>query len=365
MITIRDVADHLERIAPVAYQEDYDNSGLIVGDPARTVTGVLLTLDCTEDIIEEARVAGCNLVIAHHPIIFRGLKRLTGRTFVERTVIRAIREHIAIYAIHTNLDNIATGVNMKIAERIGLVNLKVLLPRPETLSKLTTFVPSQSADHVAAALHAAGAGNIGEYRNCSFRSGGTGYFEPTEKARPSVGRAKHLEKVDEVRIEVILPSVVERAVVKALHSAHPYEEVAYYLSRLENDSQDVGAGMIGELPSPEEPLAFLRRLKQCMSTECIRHTPVLGRPIKRVAVCGGSGRFLLDEAIRKEADVFVSADFKYHEFFDADGRIIIADMGHYESEQFTPELLGEVLREKFTTFAINFSKKVTNPISYL
>jgi dinuclear metal center YbgI/SA1388 family protein len=365
MITVREVASHLEQLAPLAYQEDYDNSGLITGNPEQAVTGILLSLDCTEAIIEEAKAARCNLVIAHHPIVFKGLKRLTGRSYVERTVIKAIREDIAIYAAHTNLDNVIGGVNRKIAERIGLTNLSILSPRRNTLVKLTTFVPTEHADAVAVAMHLAGAGNIGDYKNCSFRMEGTGYFEATGKANPHVGQVGRLEKADEVRIEVILPLEAEKRVLAALRSKHPYEEVAFYLSRLENENQEVGSGIIGELASPEEPMAFLRRLKQSMSTHCIRHTAVSQRPVSRVAVCGGSGRFLLDEAIRKKADVFVSADFKYHEFFDADGKIVIADVGHYESEQFTPERLGEVLREKFPTFAINFSKKVTNPISYL
>jgi hypothetical protein len=220
-------------------------------------------------------------------------------------------------------------------------------------------------DGVIDALHEAGAGNIGDYKQCSFRVKGTGYFKPTGEAQPHVGKVGHLEAVNEVRVELILPSSREREVLSALRSSHPYEEVAYYMSTLENTDRQVGAGMIGDLPAPEEPMAFLKRLKLSMQTQCIRHTRVGDRKVSRVAVCGGAGRFLLEDAMRQKADVFVSSDFKYHEFFDAEGRIIIADVGHYESEQFTPELLAEVLREKFATFAINFSKKVTNPVSYL
>jgi dinuclear metal center YbgI/SA1388 family protein len=365
MITIREVVDHIERVAPPAYQEDYDNSGLITGSLDPVVTGVLLSLDCTEEIIEEAKARNCNLVISHHPIVFRGLKKLTGRNYVERTIVKAIKEDISIYAVHTNLDNVDTGVNKKIAEKIGLRNVSILSPRKNTLLKLTTFIPSEQVDRVMEALHTAGAGNIGDYKQCSFRLKGTGHFKPTGDAQPHVGRVNQMEAVDEVRVEVILPAVRERDVMAALMEAHPYEEVAYYLSALENLNQEVGSGMIGELPSPEEPMAFLRRLKVSMKTDCIRHTAVTAKAVSRIAICGGSGRFLLEEAIRQKADVLVSADFKYHEFFDADGKIIIADVGHYESEQFTPELLAEVLREKFATFAINFSKKVTNPISYL
>jgi hypothetical protein len=233
------------------------------------------------------------------------------------------------------------------------------------LTKLTTFVPTPNIDAVAEALHLAGAGQVGDYKNCSFRIEGVGHFEPTGDAKPHVGKINKAEQVAETRLEVIMPRHLENKVVQALKSSHPYEEVAYYLHHLANVNQEVGSGAIGELERPEEPIQFLRRLKATMSTQCIRYTSPAGKSISRVAVCGGSGRFLLEEAIRQKADVFVSADFKYHEFFDADGKIMVADIGHYESEQFTIDLLVEVLREKFTTFAINFSKKVTNPISYL
>jgi dinuclear metal center YbgI/SA1388 family protein len=365
MITIGDVVKYLDTLAPPAFQEDYDNSGLITGDPSLAVTSALITLDCTEEVVHEAIALGANLIIAHHPIVFRGLKKITGRNYVERTVIKAIKHDVAIFAIHTNLDNVHTGVNRKIAERIGLVNLQILKPRKETLGKLVTFIPKENADEVLAALHEAGAGNIGNYKNCSFTVEGTGTFMPTGDAQPHIGERDVQEKVNEVRAEVIYPVHLEGKILTALRTSHPYEEVAYYIQRLENENQEVGSGMIGELEDAEEPIEFLERLKISMNTNCVRHTSIVRPEIKRVAVCGGSGSFLLQDAIRADADVFVSADFKYHEFFDSDGKIIIADIGHYESEQFTKELISEVLREKFRTFAINFSKTVTNPIRYL
>lgn len=365
MITIGDVVKHLDALAPPAFQEDYDNSGLITGDPGLAVTSVLVTLDCTEEVVHEAVTLGANLIIAHHPIVFRGLKKITGRNYVERTIIKAIKHDVAIFAIHTNLDNVHTGVNRKIAEQIGLVNLRILKPKKETIGKLVTFIPKENADAVLAALHQAGAGNIGNYKNCSFTVEGTGTFMPTGLAQPHVGDLGVQEKVNEVRAELIYPVHLEGKIVGALRSSHPYEEVAYYISRLENENQEVGSGMIGELEEPEEPNEFLERLKISMNTNCVRYTSIVKPEIRRVAVCGGSGSFLLQDAIRANADVFVSADFKYHEFFDSDGRIIIADIGHYESEQFTKDLISEVLREKFRTFAINFSKTVTNPIRYL
>ncbi len=365
MITIGEVVRHLEDFAPPSYQEDYDNCGLLTGDVSQPVTSILVTLDCTEGVVQEAIERGANLIVAHHPIIFRGLKRLTGRNYVERTIILAIRHEIAIFAMHTNLDNVYNGVNRKIAERLGLVNVRVLQPKRGTLTKLVTFVPREQAANVLAALHEAGAGNIGNYKNCSFTVEGTGTFLPSDRANPALGKVGVQEKVEEDRIEVILPSHAEGRVMAALRRSHPYEEIAYYLQALANENQEVGSGMVGELREAEEPNKFLVRLKDSMNTKCVRFTPFGSNLVKKVAVCGGSGSFLLGAAIRAGADVFVSADFKYHEFFDAEGKIVVADIGHYESEQFTVELISEVLREKFRTFAINFAKTVTNPISYL
>lgn len=361
---IKDVASFLESWAPRAYQESYDNSGLLVGDPETPVKGILVSLDCTEAIVLEAVERGCNLIVSHHPIIFRGLKSLTGKSYVERTVISAIRNQIALYAIHTNLDNVATGVNRKIGERLGLQAMKVLSPRRDTLLKLVTFVPSENLDAVRRAVHEAGAGQVGNYSDCTFEVSGTGRFRPNEAATPHIGERGKAEEVKEVRMEVLLPAHREQAVLGALRKAHPYEEVAFYLTKLENENQEVGAGLIGEFVTPMEPTAFLGRLKEAMQTTVVRHTSIPGKPIKSVAVCGGAGSFLLAEAIRKGADAFVSADFKYHEFFDAEGKTLLCDIGHYESEQFTKALLQEVLSQKFTTFASHFSNMVTNPISY-
>ncbi|MBX2896181.1 MAG: Nif3-like dinuclear metal center hexameric protein [Cyclobacteriaceae bacterium] len=363
-VTIKDITGKLEQLAPLVYQEDYDNCGLITGNPQTEVTGILVTLDCTEAVVEEAIQQNCNLVVAHHPIVFKGIKKLTGQNYVERTLIKAIQNNVAIYAIHTNLDNVHTGVNKKIAEQLSLTNLQVLAPRPNTLLKLVTFVPPDHAQNVANHLYAAGAGHIGNYKNCSFNLTGEGTFLPTQNANPFQGTSGKLERTQEVRIEVILPEPARNRVLQALKANHPYEEVAYYLSLLENDNQEVGAGIMGELPAPMEAMHFLEFVKAKMETKCIRYTASV-KAIKKVAVCGGSGSFLLSKAIAKGADAFVSADFKYHEFFDADSKILVADIGHYESEQFTKELLLAYLQENFPTFAIAFSKVVTNPISYL
>jgi dinuclear metal center YbgI/SA1388 family protein len=363
--TIKEVTSYLESLAPIGYQESYDNSGLLTGNPLATVSGVLVTLDCLEPIVDEAIAGHCNLIVAHHPILFKGLKKLTGQNYVERTIIKAIKNDIGIYAIHTNLDNVDWGVNKKIADSIGLKNTKILLPRNNTLLKLTTFIPKESREKVVNALHAAGAGNIGNYTHCSFQLLGEGTFLPNERANPSIGKLGELERTEEWRVEVIIPEPLKNSVLKALFQSHPYEEVAYYLSQLENENQQVGTGIVGDLETPIEPNEFLIGLKRRMNTDCIRHTRILDKKVSKVAICGGAGSFLLPRAIAAGADAFVSADFKYHEFFDADGKIMVADIGHYESEQFTKQLLAEVLSKKFTSFATTFSKLNTNPLSYL
>jgi dinuclear metal center YbgI/SA1388 family protein len=364
-VKIKDVTAFLESFAPPAYQESYDNSGLLTGNPSDDITSILVALDCTEAVVDEAINRNCNLIIAHHPILFRPLKKLTGGNYVERTLLKAIRNDIAIYAIHTNLDNVQTGVNKKICEKVGLTKLKILAPKTNILSKLVVFVPEQNVGAVLDAVHKAGAGQIGKYDNCSFQVSGTGSFKPGADAKPTIGERFEQEFVDERRVEVILPTHLGPTVVAAMKASHPYEEVAYYLQPLSNENQEVGSGMTGVLEQPMEPLQFLNSLKERMGLKMIRHTRLLANPVKKVALCGGSGSFLLKNAIRAGAQVFITADFKYHEFFDAEDRIIIADIGHYESEAFTGELLIEVLTKKFPTFAINFSNTVTNPISYL
>ncbi len=365
MSRIKDIIQHLENLAPLAYQESYDNAGLLTGNPDTSVTGVLITLDITEEVVTEAINLGCNLIIAHHPIIFKGLKALTGKTYVERTIIAAIKNDVALYATHTNLDNIQTGVNKKICDRIGLINTKIMVPKTNTLSKLVTFVPQANVEAVKKALFEAGAGQIGNYSDCSFSVSGHGTFTPNEKAKPTIGQNKVPETVAEIRIEALLPTYKSNVILAALRAAHPYEEVAYYLNTIDNTNQEVGSGMIGELPMALKSLDFLMFLKEKMALTTIKHTALCKDNVLKVAVCGGSGSFLLNAAIRAQADVFVTADFKYHEYFDAENNIIIADIGHYESEVFTKDLIYDILTKKFSKFAVNLSKTVTNPISYL
>ena len=364
MPKIKDIVQYLEQLAPPAYQEDYDNSGLLTGDLDWEVSGALVTLDCTEAVVDDAIAKECNLIVAHHPIIFRGLKRLTGKNYIERTIIKALKHDISIYAIHTNLDHVYEGVNRRIAERLSLSELKILRPKEGTMNKLTTFIPKDSTEEVMEQLHQAGAGEIGEYKNCSFRLEGTGTFLPSEQANPTIGAKNQLEKVTEDRIEVIFPAHLRGKVLSALHRAHPYEEVAYYLHALVNSDANVGAGMIGVLKNEVNAAAFLNQIKEQMNAPVIRHTALKKEKVRKVALCGGAGSFLLKDAISQGADIFITGDFKYHEFFDAEDKIIIADIGHYESEQFTKELIYEKLSENFANIALHFTDVNTNPIFY-
>lgn len=361
---VKDIITCIESLAPLSLQEPYDNCGLLTGHLDQEVTAVLLTLDCTEEVLQEAISKQCNLIIAHHPVIFSGLKKLTGSTYAERVVINAIKHDIALYAVHTNLDNVLQGVNHQIAQKIGLSGPQILLPKKQLLRKLVTFCPESHAEQVRNALFQAGAGQIGNYSECSFNSRGIGTFRGNEASNPALGERGKIEFADEIKIEVILPSHLENTVVRAMKAAHPYEEVAYDIIPLQNEWQEVGAGLIGLLPEAMPELSFLQHLKNCMHLKMLRHSPLLGKPIRKVALCGGAGSFLLPEAIRAGADCFITADFKYHQFFDADGQLVAIDIGHYESEQFTPQIIGKLLTQKFPKFAPLFSTVHTNPVNY-
>ncbi len=361
---IKEITNYLESVAPLHYQESYDNAGLLVGDANREIDAALITLDCTEEVVEEAIENNCNLIIAHHPIIFSGLKKITGQNYVERTIIKAIKNNIAIYAIHTNLDNIKTGVSAKIAEILGVENYKILSPKKDLLRQLAVYCPVSDTEKVKEALFQAGAGDIGNYDECSFSAKGEGTFRANEGCDPHIGNIgeRHTEK--EEKIEVIFPKYKENTIISALKQAHPYEQVAYQIYILDNIYENVGAGIVGELAQKVDTNRFLEMLKTKMQTDCIRHTKLVKNQIKRVAICGGSGSFLLSNAICEKADIFITADFKYHEFFDGENDIIIADIGHFESEQFTKDLIYDLLSKKFSKFAVRLSKVNTNPINY-
>ncbi len=361
---IKEITNYLESLAPLGSQESYDNSGLICGDCNWKLTNALISLDCIEDTVDEAIAKGCNLIISHHPIVFRGLKRLNGKNYIERTVIKAIQNNIALYAIHTNLDNYKFGVNRKIGEILGIKNPQILAPTKQTLEKLTVFVPKNHKDDVANALFETGAGHIGNYSECSFESTGTGSFKGNSEAQPFVGQKETRHYEPETKIEVITTIHNRNKVVQKMLAVHPYESVAYDIIQLNNINTDEGAGMFGNLEDPMPVNDFLELVKTRFNCGIIRHTKPHTNTIKKVAWCGGSGSFLLAHAKGVKADIYITGDFKYHEFFDAENQIIIADIGHFESEQFTIELIRDILSKKFTTFAPYLTEKITNPVNY-
>lgn len=355
---LRKIINYLESIAPPAYQEGYDNSGLIVGHPDMKITGAIVCLDSTEEVIEEAILKNCNLVVAHHPIVFKGLKRFNGHDYVERTIIKAIKNDIAIYAIHTNLDNVyRQGVNTKIAEMLGLKKTSILAPKSGLL-KLFAFVPTNKSDAIRNQMFGAGAGQVGDKNQMSYASLGVGSQN---------GKGGGM-----VKLEVIFDPIYKRQILQVLEDNLNTSEIVYDLIKVENTNDHVGSGMIGELPRALDTMVFLTKLKTTMKVGCIKYTNPTSKKIKTVAVCGGSGGFLLKNAIAKGADIFITADYKYHEYFDADGRIMIADIGHYESEQFTIDLLFNILSNKFSNFApasersrLFLTEINTNPVNYL
>jgi dinuclear metal center YbgI/SA1388 family protein len=363
-MVVKELLSILEDIAPAAYQESYDNVGLLTGSPKTIISNILVTLDCTESVVEEAIHKSCNVIVAHHPIIFSGLKKITGANYVERTIIKAIKHDICIIAVHTNLDNVSHGVNAGIAAKLGLVNTTILQPKESMLCKLLCYIPKAHAEEVSMALFEAGCGDIGNYSHAGFMSEGIGTFKGNEQSNPTIGCPNQMERVEEIKFETIFPAHQQQKILQTLFRVHPYEEVAYNIFSLKNHYQGMGSGAIGELKEPMEPELFMAYLKKQMGLQVIRHTALGNEKIHKVAVCGGSGSFLLQKAIAAGAQVYISADFKYHEFFDADHKITIADIGHYESEQFTKDLLISHLSKKISKFAPLLSEINTNPIKY-
>lgn len=364
MPKLQEIINILENFAPLNYQESYDNSGLIVGDLQSEINGAIIALDCLESVVDEAIEKKCNLIIAHHPIVFAGLKSFTGKNYIEKVIIKAIKNDIAIYVAHTNADNIFSGVNHKIAEKLNLIDVRVLAPKNSQLKHLFVYVPHVAVEAVRNALFTAGAGQLGDYSNCSFNVEGFGTFFPSENAHPAIGEKNELHREAESKIEVVFSPEKEQKILRAMKAAHPYEEIAFGILNLENQHPYVGAGLVGDLQEAMSEIDFFRHLQVSMNTKCIRHTEFLQKSIKRVAVCGGSGSFLLPKALSEKADIFITADYKYHQFFDAEHKIIIADIGHFESEQYTGEIFYEVLSKKFPNFALHLTSVNTNPIKY-
>lgn len=361
---VKDFTQALEEIAPLNYAEDFDNVGLLVGESDMKVSGVLITLDTLENVVDEAIAKNCNLIVSFHPIIFSGLKKLNNRTYVEKVVHKAIKNDIAIYAIHTALDNTFEGVNAMICDKIGLQNRKILVPQASTIKKLTTYVPKNQVENVRNALFEVGAGNIGNYDQCSFNIDGLGTFKGNENSNPVIGEVGKTQFEPEVQINMTFSKHLESKILQALFNSHPYEEVAYEIETLENFDQNRGIGMIGELDTETDTEHFLKTVKSVFKTGCIKHSKITKSKIKKVAVLGGSGAFAISKAIKAGADLYLTADLKYHDFYKAENQIILADVGHYESEQYTKELIHAFLTKKFPNFALVLSKENTNPIQY-
>lgn len=364
-MTIKKITNYIEELAPLNYAEDFDNVGLLIGNYNTEVTGILVTLDTLEETVDEAIAKNCNLIVSFHPIIFSGLKKLNGNSYVETVVLKAIKNDIAIYATHTALDNSENGVSAKICEVLGLTNTKILIPKKGIIQKLTTYVPEENANKLKDALFAAGAGNIGNYDHCSFSVSGDGTYRGNEHSNPVIGEKGKIHTEKEIKISLTFESKNKIPILRALQKNHPYEEVAYEIVTIENVHQNIGMGMIGELPSAMNEKEFLLYLKKTMKTDCVRHSAFINKKIKKVAVLGGAGSFAINDAKKANADAYVSADFKYHEFFKAENSLLLADIGHYESEQFTKNLLVDYLTKKFSNFAVILSEKSTNPIYYI
>ncbi len=365
MIRIKDILNEIERFAPLSLQEKYDNAGVQVGDATQQATGALICLDVTEDIIDEAINAGFNLIISHHPLIFKPLKTITGGTYIERCITKACKNDIVIYAAHTNLDNSNEGVNYKLAEMFGLKDIKILSAQKEALFKLITFVPEDSAEDVRSALFKAGAGNIGGYNSCSFNTRGKGTFFAAENCNPYRGQTGELHTENEIRIETVFPSYLKSTITQALHAVHPYEEPAFDLYQLENEWQQAGNGITGRLPEWEDELIFLQRIKDVLNVEFLKHSALTGRKLQSVAICGGSGAFLIKKAMGAGADIFITGEAKYNDFFDVEDKMLLAVTGHYESEICTKNIFTHIISKKFPTFAVQKSIINSNPIKYL
>ena len=362
---IKEILSILEEMAPLAYAEDFDNVGLLVGNQDDEATGILVCHDALESVIDEAIAKKCNLVVCFHPIIFSGLKKITGKNYVERSVLKAIKNDIAIYAVHTALDNHKDGVNKIFSDALGLINTKILVPKQNFIQKLVTYTIPENASALRNALFDAGAGKIGNYENCSFNSKGIGTYMGNEDSNPEIGERFEFVENEEIKIEVTFEKQLQSKILKALFTNHVYEEVAYEIYDLQNNHQNIGLGMIGELEKPMNESEFLAFVKDKMQCGGIRHSGLLGKPIQKVAVLGGSGSFAIKNAIQANADVFLTADLKYHNFYEAENQLVLADIGHFESEKFTKNYIVDFLKKKIPNFAIIFSEENTNPVKYL
>lgn len=362
---IKAILDILEQMAPLAYAEDFDNVGLLTGNADDTATGVLVCHDALESVIDEAIAKNCNLVVCFHPILFSGIKKLTGKTYVERALLKAIKNDIALYAVHTALDNHKQGVNKIFCDALGIINTKVLVPKENFIYKLVTYTTPENAEKLRNALFKAGAGNIGNYENCSYSSQGTGTYKGTDESNPVIGERGEFIESDEIKIEVTFEKDLKNRVLKALFNNHIYEEVAYELYQLQNQHQNIGLGMTGELETAIDEKEFLLHVKDKMQAGGIRHSEFTNKQIKKVAVLGGSGSFAIKNAIAAGADAYITADLKYHNFYEAENKILLADIGHFESERYTKNYIADYITKRVEGVPVLITLVNTNPVKYL
>lgn len=361
---IKDILPILEEMAPLGTAEDFDNVGLLVGDAQWEATGILVCHDALEEVIQEAVDNNCNLVVCFHPILFSGLKKITGKNYVERAVIKAIKNDVAIYAMHTALDNDPNGVNKIFCNALGLEDTQILVPKENAIKKITTYTTPENAPILRTALFEAGAGSIGNYDQCSYSSVGTGTYRGNEHSNPVIGEKHQLHTAEEIKIELTYPKHREAAIMTALFKNHVYEEVAYELTALTNKNQNMGLGMIGTLKNELDETAFLQLVKDKMDCGGIRHSGLLNKKIKRVAVLGGSGSYAIKHAINSGADAYLTADLKYHQFYEAEKKLLLCDIGHFESERYTKNYIFDYITKKLRNFAIILSQENTNPVKY-
>jgi dinuclear metal center YbgI/SA1388 family protein len=334
---IKDIARNIEAWAPTALAESYDNVGLLVGDPEAEATGVLINLDVTEALIDEAKALGINMIVTHHPIWFTGIKRLIGDSYVSRIILKAIKADIALYACHTNLDNVQTGVNRMIGERMGITDMRILSAKREQLLQLVVYAADDALVLLTEAIRAAGGRNL---HSISLGDGVQG------------------------RLECIVPAYFKSTVLQALRQVQPGVEPVFHLMPTLDSDVETGSGMIGNLPQALPKADFLAMVKERFGCGGIRYADAPKELIGRVAWCGGAGSFLIGNAIGARADAFVTGDITYHKFFDNEDKLLLLDIGHHESEQFTSNLLHAHLSKSFPTFAVRLSDIKTNPVKY-
>jgi len=359
---IKEVISFLENKFPLSWQEDFDNSGIQCGDKERDITGVVVCFDMSEVVIEEAISKGANMVVSHHPIIYRDvIKRIEPTNRVGKILCKALENKILLYSMHTNIDSGKAGGNSLFAQKLELQKLSVLSPKENEFCKLVVFVPSENSVFLRDALFKAGCGNIGNYSHCSFSCEGIGSFKPLADANPHIGQHNRIERVEEERIEMIFSKIKKRQIVEALYQHHPYEEPAFDIFALENTNKDIGLGRVGFLPQPMVAADFIHYVKQKLNVELVRFSGNSKAEISKVAVCGGGGASHIKDALTAGADAYITGDLKYHDFFIPENKMLLVDIGHFEGEHFIREIITSLLKEKFKNFSTYFTE-VESPV---